>query len=148
MSGVVVDASVVIKQLIQEELSDHAHELFEQALLGSEPLVGPTLLPSEVTNVLFQRSRRVEHSITVEEAEAALDLFLLLPIRIVDSVDLYRRAFRFARANNLRATYDSVYVVLAQDLKATLWTADRRLVNVLHTSAPWVRWIGDFPVAA
>ena len=77
-----------------------------------------------------------------------MTLFLLLPIRLEAPPDLYPRALAFARTHGLRATYDGVYVALAQILGAEVWTADERLVRDLGTSAPWVRWIGDYPLSS
>jgi predicted nucleic acid-binding protein len=41
---------------------------------------------------------------------------------------------------------DRAEAVLAQLLGVELWTADQHLVNALGSAAPWVRWIGDFPL--
>jgi len=37
-------------------------------------------------------------------------------------------------------------VVLAQMLDTELWTDDRRLRNAVGSVAPWIRWIGDYPL--
>jgi predicted nucleic acid-binding protein len=147
MSGVVIDTSVVIKRLIREELSEHARALFHENLRGGQRLLAPPLLPSEVTNALFQRTRRQQNNIGAGDAEQALALFLRLPIQLVSPEGLYPRAFAFARANRLRATYDSLYVVLALLLGVDCWTADQGLLNNLGPTAPWVRWIGDYPIS-
>lgn len=145
MTGSVVDASVVIKRLIPEDYSEQARALFTDSLQTRQPLFAPPLLPSEVTNVLYQRTRRQANTISVSDADQALTLFLRLPIRLEAPQDLYPRAMAFARAHGLRATYDSVYVALAQILGVDVWTADERLVRDLGVNAPWVRWIGDYP---
>jgi predicted nucleic acid-binding protein len=146
MTGSVVDASVVIKRLIPEDYSEQARALFTDCLQNGQPLFAPPLLPSEVTNVLYQRTRRQANTISVSDAEQALALFLLLPIRLEASPDLYPRALAFARTHGLRATYDSVYVALAQILGVEVWTADERLVRDVGTTAPWVHWIGNYPL--
>jgi predicted nucleic acid-binding protein len=146
MTGSVVDASVVIKRLIPEDHSEQARALFIDSLQTGQPLFAPPLLPSEVTNVLYQRTRRQANTISVNDADQALTLFLRLPIRLEAPADLYPRALTFARTHSLRATYDSIYVALAQILGVDVWTADERLVRDLGTSAPWVRWIGNYPL--
>ena len=45
---------------------------------------------------------------------------------------------------NLPASYDVQYVVLAELLRATLWTADQRLLRALGGKLPFVRWLADF----
>jgi predicted nucleic acid-binding protein len=57
----------------------------------------------------------------------------------------HERAFLFARDNRLPSLYDSLYVVLAQMMEVTLWTADQRLFTTAALVAPWVHWIGDYP---
>jgi predicted nucleic acid-binding protein len=146
MSGLVIDTSVVIKRLIPEDFSEHARALFAASLRSGRPLFAPPLQPSEVTNALFQRTRRPDHSITIGDAEQALSLFLRLPVRLVAPEGLYPRALAFSRLHGLRATYDSLYLVLAQMLGMEFWTADQRLLNSLGTAAPWARWLGDYPL--
>lgn len=140
----VVDTSVVIKRLIPKDFTQQARALFGESLRRGQPLFAPPLLPSEVTNTLFQRTRRQQNTTSVGDAERALSLFLHLPIQLVAPTDLYERAFAFTRANQLRATYDSLYVVLAQMLGVEIWTADQTLVRNVSPAAPWVRSIGDY----
>ena len=61
--------------------------------------------------------------------------------------DLPQEAYAFAKRHRLGAIYDSLYVVLARDLGAVLWTDDQSLLNALGSAAPWVRWLGDYPAA-
>lgn len=74
----------------------------------------------------------------------AMAEFLGLPLRLLESADLYRRALAFAREQRLGDTDDSLYVVLAQMLGGELWTDDRALLKAVSPVAPWVRWIGDY----
>ena len=145
MSGVVIDASVVIKRLIGEEFSAQARALFDRSVRSGQPLAAPLVLPSEVTNALFQRARPQENSISVGDPERALFLFLRLPIQLVAPEELYLRALAFAWTNQLRATYDSLYIVLAQMLGVEFWTADQAVLRNVGSTAPWARWIGDYP---
>ena len=57
---------------------------------------------------------------------------------------LYLGAFAFAKTHHQRGIYDVLYVVLAQELGTELWTADLALIVAIGSTAPWVRWIGDF----
>ena len=45
----------------------------------------------------------------------------------------------------LPATYDAQYVVLAEEVGASFWTADKRLFNATAGGRPFVRWIGNYP---
>jgi predicted nucleic acid-binding protein len=144
--AVVVDASVALKRVLAEEFTEESRSLFAQSLKDRRPVVAPPLLPSEVGNALYRRLRTSVPSrrLTDAEADRALAAFLLLPITLLAPEDLYSRAFTFAKTLRLPSLYDSVYVVLAQLLNAELWTADQRLLSAVATSAPWVRWIGDY----
>jgi predicted nucleic acid-binding protein len=140
--AVVVDANIAFKVVIEEELSDTARTFFTENLRDGRPIIAPPHFHIEVTNALHQRVRR--RNITQDEAEQALDQFLQLPVRIVSSPELYQRAFLLSRDHRIAAVYDSLYVVLAQELQTEFWTADERLINSISSVASWVRWIGDY----
>jgi predicted nucleic acid-binding protein len=139
----VIDASVAIKWLLDEEFSDRAQALVEESRRTRRPLFAPPHMASEVTNAIFQRFRR--RGITEEEADQAISsYFTQSPVQLLAPEGIYQRAFEFARSNQLSSTYDSVFVVLAEMLDAELWTDDRRLLNSVGGIAPWVRSIGDY----
>jgi predicted nucleic acid-binding protein len=140
---VVVDASVVVKVVLEEEFTDRARALIQDSRRDRRLLFGPPRLQSEVINAIYQYLRRGQ--ITLEEAEQIVRQSIQLPIQLYASPELYEEAFTFAHANHLTNTYDSQYVVLAKMLDAELWTADERLLNSVRADAPWVRWIGDYP---
>ncbi len=144
--AVMLDASIAIKRVLDEPFTEQARAIFDHSLRERRPILAPTLMLSEVTNALYQRTRTTvsEYRITEAEAEDALAAFLHLPIVFLSPPDLYRRALVFARTHRLRATYDSIYVVLAQMEGVELWTGDERLINSIRSVAPWVRWIGDY----
>jgi len=138
--GPVVDASVALKWVVQEEHSTQSRRLlvdFADALLFA-----PSLLPAEVTNALHQRCRQGRMSDV--EADTALKQFLDAGVRLLSPDALYPETLTLARALGLRATYDGLYVALARQLSTELWTADERLLSATSTLAPWVRWIGNY----
>ncbi len=94
---VVVDASAAIKWVVEEEFSEQAEALLNDA--ATSAIVGPPALITEVANALFQRARRRDPAtrLTVDEAQAALDRFLALGIQLLSSDALYQEAFAFAR---------------------------------------------------
>jgi predicted nucleic acid-binding protein len=142
----VVDASVAIKWVVQEEFSAEAEALLDDAPTSS--IVGPPALLIEVANALYQRTRRSDPQtrLSMAQAEAALARFLGFGIRLAIAEELYQQAFAFARDRGLPNLYDSMYVVLAQQFSSTLWTDDRKLLDVTWRVAPWVRWIKDYPL--
>ena len=141
---VVVDASVVIKTLLSEEHQRQADALLCYYASGS--MLAPSHLASEVTNALYQRTRRRSDGITLDQAERGIARFLGFAITLLDDPQLYATALQFAAQHGLPDAYDSLYVVLALVLGADMWTADQALLRGLAGTAPWVRWIGDFPL--
>jgi predicted nucleic acid-binding protein len=141
------DASVGIKWILDEERSDRARALYSTAIRTGEIIVAPPLLPIEVTNILRQRMRTRE-ALSLDEASQHLDDFLALLIEYHNPAGLHYQALVLADALGLPATYDAHYLALAEQLGCELWTDDQRLIRQVATSLPFVRWIGDHPVAA
>ena len=144
--SVVVDASVAVKWVLNEEFTDQARELLTHTLSERIPIVAPPHLRSEVANALYQRTRRRSREARISEAtaESALAEFLRFPIQVLGPTELYQRSFDLAKAHGLATNYDALYVTLAGMAQAELWTDDRELLANLGSSAPWVRWIGDY----
>jgi predicted nucleic acid-binding protein len=142
-AGVVLDASVVLKLVLREDLSDRADALIQATLQRGEPLYVPPLARYEVTNALLQRVRR--GLMTEGQAQSVLSDLFQLRLLPVEPPRLHALALTFAVSSLIRSAYDAAYVTLAQLLGVELWTADRNLLNALGDRAPWVRWIGDYP---
>jgi predicted nucleic acid-binding protein len=119
---VVVDASVAVKWVIPEVLSDRADAIREQA----DHLLAPDLLLPEAANALWKKLIRRE--ITAREAARALDLLMASGLDLRPSAPLLGRALGLARRLR-RPVNDCVYLALAQREGATLVTADRRLLT-------------------
>jgi predicted nucleic acid-binding protein len=146
--GIVLDASVALKLVLAEELSEHAAALVAEKVRAHQPVYGPPTLLSEALSALHKRTRYHDpaKALTYEDAEQALADLLSLGIDLVSPPELYVRTLSFARARGLTRTYDAMHVVLAQLLGVELWTDDRNLLNTLDGAAPWVRWIGNYPL--
>ena len=146
-SAVVVDASVAVKWVLPEEWTDRAQALMAASIQARQRLVGTPHLSIEVVNAIYQRRRGApQERLSETEADQALARFLAFPLELLSPTPLYEQAFAFARTHGLSNVYDSAYVVLAQLLNTTLWTADETLLNALGTAAPWVRFIGAYPL--
>ena len=144
-----IDASVAVKWVLAEQHSDRADQLLVDSAQAGRTLVGPPHLTAEVVNILYRRRLRSEPTVRITDvqAEQALADFLQFPLQLLTPAALYTQAFEFARTHQLDSIYDSLYVVLAHQLGAELWTADSRLLNALRGRAPWVRFIGDYPLS-
>ena len=141
---VVVDASIAIKWVLYEPDSATAKALLAEWIDKETVILAPALLAYEITNSLYQKTRRGE--ITVDRARLALMTVLTTDL-VFDSFQgssLSIRALEFAHRFNLPATYDSHYLALAERESCELWTADTRLWNSIKGKLPWVRWMGDY----
>jgi predicted nucleic acid-binding protein len=138
--ALVVDASVALKWVLFEEGTSQARALYQEALNAHHFF-------SEVTSALYQRTRSREPArhLPEDEAHEALTRFSRFRVETAQPANLYERAFLFARDNRLPSLYESLYIVLAQMIAGTLWTADWRLFTTASKAAPWVAWIGDYP---
>lgn len=116
----VVDASVLAPAIVDSGRDGQRI----RARLRGESLFGPDLLRIEVTSVL--RRQVTAGSLTQSQADVALDHLLDLPITVVPTAGLLRRAWE-VRSN--LTPYDACYVALAEGIDSPLLTADRRLAR-------------------
>ena len=115
----VVDASVVVKWVVEEPGSDLARTLATAALEA------PDLLFTECANILWKKARVGD--LDKPEAEARLGALLRAPVRLAPDRDLLKPALRLAVELG-HPVCDCLYLALAQVRKLPLVTADTRLV--------------------
>ncbi len=142
--AVVVDASVLVKLYVAEEFSDQALALISDSVTSGRSIIGPAHVLSEVTNAI----RKQEHqgNLTASEAYRAVQQLMRLSISLVSVPEVYQEGLIFAREHGFRYAYDSMYAVLAKMMDAEFWTDDRVFLRDVADSAPWVRWIGNYPI--
>lgn len=121
MSGLVVDASVVMAWLFDDEDEPRADRVLER--LAEEGVLAPRLLNLETRNTLLVAERRGR--LSAEAADERMDALQGLPIRTDEEPDL-QSAFDLARAYDL-SFYDALYLELAKREGAELATLDRAL---------------------
>jgi predicted nucleic acid-binding protein len=139
----VVDASVGIKLLLAEPLSDRADRLFGH-LYDAIParFYVPDLFFVECTNVLWKYVRRFGYPSDAARQDVA-DL-VRLPLQVASTAALAEAALSLAIAHEI-AAYDAAYVALSQRLSLPLVTADERLSRRLAGTGLDVRLLGDWP---
>ncbi len=145
---IAVDASMAVKWVAPEEHSDKAKDLYRAAIEAGERLVAPPLLPIEVVNILRQKMRGAQTSLTLREALQLVEQFMALPVELSVPDRLYQHALEMADKYGLPAAYDAHYIALAELLGCSLWTDNRRLIRALGRQLPFVRPIGDYEAGA
>jgi len=119
----VVDASVALKWVIDEEGSEAA------SLLAGESLTSPSLLLAECANALWAKARRRE--ITADEILERLSLLLSAPVLLVPLAELVEDATRLAATLD-HPVHDCLYLALAVREGTRLITADRQFARAVR----------------
>lgn len=120
MSGLVIDASVAIKWVIEEEGTAEA------LVLRRQQLTAPDLIIPECANILWKKVRRNE--LSAEEAAFAGRLLANADIDLVPTRPLMDAAIEIAVLLDHPA-YDCMYLALAEQNNVTFVTADSRLIT-------------------
>ena len=115
--ALVIDANVVIATILNEPHRD----VLLQLTAGHE-LISPASLPWEIGNALSAMFKR--KSLSLQQAEAAMDLYLRIPIRLLD-VDI-KKAVRISNERSMYA-YDAYMIEASLQSGVELLTLDRRL---------------------
>ena len=143
MSGsVVVDASLAVKWLVEEDDSDKAHAALESWVAQDVTRIAPYLLPFEVANALHRRALRGE--LNVDDSIRMMTRLLESRLELHQPPGLHVRALQLASLFRQTAAYDAHYLALAESIGCELWTADERFYRAASPSLDNVRWIGDF----
>ncbi|HEX5270855.1 MAG TPA: type II toxin-antitoxin system VapC family toxin [Gemmataceae bacterium] len=140
----VVDASVGIKLVLRESLTNEAHALF--AHLANDPAARfhvPDLFDIECANILW---KQVQHNgCPAPDAQSYLADILALALQRVPVTAVAGDALSVANQYRLTA-YDAAYVTLSGRLVVPLVTADNRLVNKMAGSPYVVLSLGNITI--
>jgi len=144
--GLVVDASVGVKFLLEEEGSGAARVVFDSRR-GREPVVlhVPDLFFVECANAM--RKAILKRGRPQEEAIRDVELLEALGVESAPVRHLASAALRIASEFSI-SVYDAVYVALSDRTGAPLVTADRPLFDRLRGTRHRVRWLGEFAPGA
>ena len=143
MNGsVVVDASLAVKWLVEEDDSDKPHAALQAWAAQGITRIAPYLMPFEVANALHRRVLRGE--LNVGDSTRMIARLLESSLEVHQPPGLHVRALQFASQLNQNAAYDAHYLALAESVGCELWTADERFYRVTNPGIETVRWIGEF----
>lgn len=140
MTRAVIDASVAVKLLVDEDGADQAMIVYR-----TFELLAPELLLAECANIIWKKTRRGE--LTAPEAELAAGLLARSAIDLRPMRGLVGAATRLAMALD-HAAYDCLYLALAAAEDCPFITADERLVRKIEHAGGGaaVRLLSSFEV--
>ena len=124
MNTLVIDASIAIKWVVEEDGTREALALRQQA-----KLIAPELLVAECANILWKKVQRVE--LSRDEALLAARLLQGAEIELLSTRSLLEAATRMSIEIDHPA-YDCLYLALAAKNKCQFVTADNRFLRKLR----------------
>lgn len=139
---VVVDASLAVKWLIEEDDSDKAHAILRSWNNQNIVRAAPYIMLFEVANVLHRRV--VSGALSAGQSTFLMEQLLDAQLELHHPTGLHTRALELASLPGQGAVYDAHYLALAEILGCEYWTADRRFYRAASRVVRSVRWIGEF----
>ena len=124
MITLVIDASIAVKWVVEEDNTPAALALWQKA-----KLIAPELLVAECANILWKKVQRGE--LLKEEALLAARLLQGAEIELLPTRFLFEAATRMSIEIDHPA-YDCLYLALAVENKCQFVTADERFLRKLH----------------
>jgi predicted nucleic acid-binding protein len=134
----VVDASVAVKWVIEED-----HSAKAALLLEIDSRHAPGHWQAEAVNALW--SKVFHGDLSATDAEDRMSVLLRAPIIGTPIADLMPRAFMISVSCRV-TIYDSLYVALAETRDIPMVTADERLIRRLAGDATFAGravWVAD-----
>jgi predicted nucleic acid-binding protein len=143
-SPICVDASVLVKWLIEEADGDRALRLYADVSTSGSEFVAPPWFLAEASSAVYKRVQ--QERIRLEDALPLIDQLEDLKIRKLSPPGLARRAFEIAAQFELKWIYDAFYVALAEIVGCDLWTADEALHAAVSGAHANVRLLSEYPL--
>lgn len=138
MARIILDASVALKLLLEEQGAEAVEEQFDSWRAQGTEVCVPILFFSEVMNGIQRRVHR--RLLTEAEGDQVLEALKLLRATPLPTPLPFEQAWGLAKTYNLSTTYDAEYLALAQREGCDFWTVDQNLLNVLGEARPaWVK---------
>ena len=126
MNALVIDASIAVKWVVDEQGTPEALILRQKA-----KLIAPELLVAECANVLWKKVRKNE--LSKEEALLAARLLQGAEIELLPTRSLFEAVTRISIELD-HAAYDCLYLALAVENECRFVTADDRFLRKLGQS--------------
>ncbi len=129
----VLDASVGLKWVLDEDDSDKARNLRDEFRSALRDFIAPDIFAVECAHALTKGERKG----TVVDPDLLYDEIMLDVPHLFSSIPLMARAVTISRMARI-AVYDCVYVALAEREGCELITADQKLINALGAKMKFI----------
>ena len=116
--SVVVDASLAVKWLVEEDDSNKAHAALQSWVVQDITRIAPHLMPFEVANALHRRVLRGE--LNLGDSIRMITRLLASRLELHQPPDLHVRALQLASQLKQNAAYDAHYLALAESVGCEL----------------------------
>lgn len=140
MTEVCVDASFALKVVLFEPERERVRAQWANWIEGGTAVIAPWLFPFEIHSVLRGKVTRGE--VAELEAVQAWRTLRRHAVRTVHPRGLFDRAWAIARELGEAATYDAIYLAVADLRDCELWTADERFASAASRRYPKIRPLG------
>jgi predicted nucleic acid-binding protein len=137
----VIDSSAVLKWVLNETDSDAAQRILDDYRSGRVDLIAPSLMPSEVGNVLAKLVRG--GALTAAQAMTSFYLVVEHSPALCDATATWERALTIATEHR-QSYYDCLFLALALDRRCNLITADERFFRGMHHVFPGLTLLRDY----
>jgi len=140
---VVVDANLGAGAVLSIRGLEKVPALFDRWGDEKRSLYAPEWWWAEVVSVINQHV--FQKLISLERAHQVMDDVKALEVTMIPmNYEMLHSALNWANKIGQSKVYDSIYLALAEQLGAELWTADLRLVNSVRAlKINWIKWLGD-----
>lgn len=139
----VVDASVAAKWYLRdEEDTAGADLLLHRFAQGHLDLLTPDHVRLEFIAAITKATRGRRARLTPDQGISAIEEFLALGLRSLDTEPLFLPAFNLAHQLGC-AFYDALYLALSEQFALPLITADKRFYNAGRRYSS-IMWIADY----
>jgi predicted nucleic acid-binding protein len=141
LNAVVIDASVAVKWVAEESLTEQAI-----SLLAGPALCAPAHWLAEAGNAVWSKFYRGQWSAEIAQARGAA--LHRAPVEPVPLLDLSKRALELAIAMEI-TVYDALYVALAEVRGIPLVSGDGKLMRRMANDsalAPLAQPLADLPL--
>ena len=123
----VVDTSALIRLFIPDGPLPNDFERFLRGVeRGLNIAIAPELLLTEAANVL--NKKHLTGELSEGESDQMLSEILTMPVRLFPHRPILVRAFELAKVHSL-TVYDTLYLALAEEHGAVIFTGDRKLLT-------------------